>query len=259
MPVHPTAIVDAGAKVHPDADIGPFCVLGPEVEIGARTRLMSHLYVEGPTAIGEDNLFYPFTTVGVASQDLKYRGERAETRIGHRNRIRESVTIHRGTAGGGALTSIGDDNLLMAYVHVAHDVRIGSHTVLANAVTFAGHVTVADHAGIGAFTGVHQFCRIGRHCYIGGYSVITQDVMPFALTAGGGREVKIYGANRVGLERRGFSATAIETLQRFFRLLSRGGLNTTQALERAGDENLLSPEVEEVIAFIRASERGVVK
>lgn len=259
MAIHPTAIVDRGARIHPEAEIGPYCVIGPEVEIGARTRLMGHLYVEGPAFIGEDNLFFPFTTVGVASQDLKYQGERAETRIGNRNRIRESITIHRGTGAGGALTSLGDDNLLMAYVHVAHDVRIGSRTILANAVTLGGHVSVDDHAGIGAATGVHQFCRIGRHCYIGGYSVITQDVMPYALTVGTGRDLKIFGANRVGLERRGYSEGAIESLQRFFRLLSRGGLNTTQAIDRAAEEGLLSPEVEEVIAFIRSSERGIVK
>jgi UDP-N-acetylglucosamine acyltransferase len=147
----------------------------------------------------------------------------------------------------------------MAYVHVAHDVKIGDKTILANAVTLGGHVTVDSHAGIGAATGVHQFCRIGKHCYIGGYSVITQDVMPYALTVGTGRDLKVFGANRVGLERRGFSEDAIESLQRFFRLLSRGGLNTTQAIERAAEENLLSPEVEEVIAFIRSSERGIVK
>jgi UDP-N-acetylglucosamine acyltransferase len=202
MPIHPTAIVDPAARVDPSADIGPYSILGPEVEIGARTRLMAHVYVEGPTWIGEDNLFFPYSTVGVASQDLKYRGERAETRIGRRNRIREFVTIHRGTGGGGALTSIGDDNLLMAYVHVAHDVHIGSRTILGNAVTFGGHVTVGDWAGIGAFSGVHQFCRIGRHCYIGGYSVVTQDVLPYSMTVSP-REVKTFGANRTGLERRG--------------------------------------------------------
>ncbi|HBY61278.1 MAG TPA: acyl-[acyl-carrier-protein]--UDP-N-acetylglucosamine O-acyltransferase [Solibacterales bacterium] len=182
MPIHPTALVDPAARVHETAEIGPYCIIGAEVEIGARTRLMANLYIEGPTQIGEDNLFYPYSTVGVASQDLKYRGERAETRIGHRNQIREFVTIHRGTAGGGALTRIGDGNLLMAYVHVAHDAIIGDGTILANAVTLAGHVVIEDFAGIGAFSGVHQFCRVGRHCYVGGYSVITQDVMPYSMT-----------------------------------------------------------------------------
>ena len=150
MPIHPTAVVDPSARIAETAEIGPYCVIGPEVEIGARTRLMAHVYVEGPTWIGEDNIFFPYSTVGVASQDLKYKGERAETRIGNRNKIREFVTIHRGTEGGGLVTSIGDDNLLMAYVHVAHDVRIGNHTILANGVTIGGHVTVGDWAVIGA-------------------------------------------------------------------------------------------------------------
>jgi UDP-N-acetylglucosamine acyltransferase len=258
MLVHPTAIVDSGARIDDTAEVGPYCVVGAEVSIGARTRLLAHLYVEGPAWIGEDNLFYPFSTVGVASQDLKYRGERAETRIGDRNRIREFVTIHRGTEGGGLVTRIGDDNLLMAYAHVAHDAQIGSHTVLANAVTLGGHVTVGDWAVIGASTGVHQFCRIGRHAMVGGYSVVTQDVLPFATTVSE-REIKVFGANRVGLERRGFSKDAIEALQTAIRLLTRAGLNTSQAVERIRAEAQQTPEVEELLAFVATSERGVVK
>jgi UDP-N-acetylglucosamine acyltransferase len=258
LPVHPTALIDPAARVHPDADIGPYCIVGAEVEIGARTRLMAHLYLEGPTVIGEDNLFYPFSTVGVASQDLKYRGERAETRIGHRNKIREFVTIHRGTEGGGLVTEIGDDNLLMAYAHIAHDVRIGSHCILANGATLGGHVTIGDYAGIGAFTGVHQFCRVGRHCYIGGYSVITRDVLPYSLTVTE-REAKVFGANKVGLERKGIPGESVEALQKTLRILTRAGLNTTQALERIRAEVPLCPEVEELLAFIGSSERGFIK
>ncbi len=258
MPIHPTALVDPEARIADSAEIGPYSIIGPEVEIGARTRVMGHVYIEGPTWIGEDNIFFPFSTVGVASQDLKYRGERAETRIGHRNRIREFVTIHRGTEGGGRLTSIGDDNLLMAYVHVAHDVRIGDHTVLANGVTVGGHVTIGDWAVIGAFTGLHQFCRVGAHAMIGGYSVITQDVLPYSMTVSE-RAVKVYGANRTGLERRGFSSATIETLQKAFRLLTRSGLNTSQAVERIRQELLPCAEVEELLEFIAASERGVIK
>ena len=157
MPIHPTAIVDPGARIAASADIGPQCIVGAEVEIGERTRLMAHVYVEGPTSIGDDNVFFPYSSVGAAPQDLKYKGERSETRIGNRNRIREFVTIHRGTQGGGLVTSIGDDNLLMAYVHVAHDVRIGDHTILGNGVGFAGHVTVGDWAVIEPKSGVHQF------------------------------------------------------------------------------------------------------
>src|SRR5580704_15929529 len=194
MPIHPTAIVDPKARIADTADVGPYCIVGEEVEIGARTRMMANVYVEGPTWIGEDNIFFPYTTAGVASQDLKYKGEPSETRIGKRNRIREFVTIHRGTEGGGLVTRIGDDNLLMAYVHVAHDVNVGNHTVLSNCVTLGGHVLVGDWAVVGASTGVHQFCRVGRHALIGGYSVITQDVLPFSNTVTA-REAKVFGAN----------------------------------------------------------------
>jgi UDP-N-acetylglucosamine acyltransferase len=258
LPVHPTAIIDAGARVSETADIGPYCIVGAEVEIGAGTRMMANVYCEGPTWIGADNLFYPYTTVGVASQDLKYHGERTETRIGDRNKIREFVTIHRGTEGGGAVTRIGSDNLLMAYTHVAHDVAIGDHTILANGVTLAGHVSIGDWASIGAFTGVHQFCRVGRHCHIGGYSVVTQDVMPFSMTVSE-REVRVFGANRTGLERRGFSNETIETLQTAMRLLTRAGLNTSQAIARIREELSAPAELDELIAFIQSSARGVIK
>ncbi len=258
MAVHPSAIIDPAAVIAPDAEIGPFCVIGAGVEIGARTRVMASVFIEGPTSIGEDNLFYPYSTVGVAPQDLKYKGEGSETRIGNRNRIREFVTIHRGTEGGGMVTRIGDDNLLMTYVHVAHDVQVGNHTVLANAVTFAGHVEVGDWAVIGAFTGVHQFCRVGRHSMIGGYSVITQDVLPFA-TVVSPRESKVFGANATGLERRGFEAASIDALHKAFRLLTRSGLNTTQAVERIRAEVPVTAEVDEVLAFIATSERGFIK
>lgn len=258
MPVHPTAIVDPAARIHPDADIGPFCVIGPEVAIGARTRLMAHLFIEGPTFIGEDNLFYPYSTVGVASQDMKYHGERAETRIGNGNRIREFVTIHRGTEGGGALTQIGDDNLLMAYVHIAHDARLGSHCILGNATTLAGHVTIEDHAIVEAFSGVHQFCRIGRHAFVGGYSVLTQDVLPFSMTVTP-RNSKLFGANKVGLKRRGFDPEKVDALNKCFRLLSSETLNTTQAIEQIREQVPPSEEVEELIEFIRSAKRGFIK
>jgi len=258
MPIHSTAIVHPQARVAQTADIGPYCIIGEEVEIGAGTRLMANVYAEGPTWIGEENIFYPYTTVGVASQDLKYKGERTETRIGSRNRIREFVTIHRGTEGGGLVTRIGDDNLLMAYVHVAHDVQVGNNTVLSHGATLGGHVLVEDWAIVGAYTGVHQFCRIGRHAFIGGYSVVTQDVLPYS-TSVSEREIHVFGANRTGLERRGFSGERIEPLQKAFRLLSRAGLNTSQAVERIRAEVDATPELDELLAFIAASERGFVK
>jgi UDP-N-acetylglucosamine acyltransferase len=258
MPIHPTAIVDSRARIAESAEIGPYCIVGADVEIGARTRLMANIYLEGPTWIAEDNIFFPFSTVGVASQDLKYRGERAETRIGDRNRIREFVTIHRGTQGGGLLTSIGSDNLLMTYTHVAHDVHIGSHVILGNSVGLAGHVIIEDWADVSPFSGVHQFCRIGRHAFIGPYSVIKQDVLPYSLTSNR-PEVAVFGANSIGLERRGFGKDVIESLQTAFRLLSRSQLNTSQAIERIRAEISPCAEVDELIEFIRSSERGVVK
>jgi UDP-N-acetylglucosamine acyltransferase len=258
MSVHPTAIVDPDARVAESAEIGPYCIVAAHVEIGAHTRLMANNYVEGPTWIGDDNVFFPYSTVGVASQDLKYKGERAETRIGHRNRIREFVTIHRGTAGGGLVTSIGNDNLLMAYTHVAHDVRIGDHVIMANGAQLAGHVTVGDWVDISPFAGVHQFCRIGRHAFIGPYSVVVQDVMPFSTTVGE-REVRVFGANRIGMERRGIATPVIESLQTAIRLLTRSNLNTSQAIERIKAEVPACPEVDELIEFIRSSERGVIK
>jgi UDP-N-acetylglucosamine acyltransferase len=256
--IHPSSIVAPGAHIADSAEIGPFCVIGPDVEIGARTRVMANVVMEGPLEIGEDNIFYPYSTVGLAPQDLKYHGERSSTRIGNRNRIREFVTIHRGTEGGGMVTVIGDDNLLMAYVHIAHDVRIGSHTVLANAVTFAGHVLVEDWAVIGASSGVHQFCRVGRHAIIGGYSVITRDVLPFSNTVTE-REAKVFGSNSIGLKRRGFQPETVDALHKAFRLLTHSGLNTTQALERIAAEIPPLPEIDELTAFIRSGERGFIK
>lgn len=258
MPIHPTAIVDPGARISQNAAIGPYCIIGPEVEIGPGSELKAHIYVEGPTWIGSENLFYPYSSIGVAPQDLKYRGERAETRIGDRNKIREFVTIHRGTAGGGSLTSVGNDTLLSAYSHVAHDCRVGNHVILSHATTLGGHVTVEEFAVVGAGAAVHQFCRVGKHSMIGGYSVITQDVLPYSVTVYE-RETKVFGANRVGLERRGFSAESIEALQKAFRLLTRSGLNTRQAIERIQAEVPNTPELDDLMGFIATSERGFVK
>jgi UDP-N-acetylglucosamine acyltransferase len=258
MAVHPTAIVDPGAQIAATAEIGPYCIVGAEVEIGAATRLMAHVYVEGPTWIGDDNIFFPYSSVGVASQDLKYKGERAGTRIGSRNRIREFVTIHRGTQAGGLVTRIGDDNLIMAYAHVAHDCQIGNHVILVNGATLGGHVVIGDWAEVSAYSGVHQFCRVGRHAIVGGYSVVVQDVMPFSNTVSE-RPIRVFGANKIGLERRGFPKETIEALQTAMRLLTRAQLNTTQAIERIRAEVPACPEIEELLAFIGTSERGVIK
>jgi UDP-N-acetylglucosamine acyltransferase len=258
MAIHPTAIVDPGARIAESAEIGPYSIIGAQVEIGARTRLMANIYVEGPTWIGEENIFFPFSSIGVASQDLKYKGERAETHIGDRNRIREFVTIHRGTAAGGLNTAIGNDNLIMTYAHVAHDCQIGDHVILGNSVGLAGHVIIEDWVDVAPFSGVHQFCRIGRHAFIGPYSVIKQDIMPYSLTSYK-PEVSVYGANSIGLKRRGFSKESIESLQTALRLLTRSNLNTSQAIEWIRAEVPPCAEVDELLEFIRASERGVVK
>ncbi|HEX7361298.1 MAG TPA: acyl-ACP--UDP-N-acetylglucosamine O-acyltransferase [Bryobacteraceae bacterium] len=256
--IHPTAIVDPQAEISPEAEIGPYCIVRGEVNIGARTRLLAHAYLEGKLTIGEDNVFYPYCSCGVAPQDKKYKGEASETRIGSGNSIREFVTIHRGTEGGGMLTAIGDGNLLMAYVHIAHDVIVGNRTILANGVTFAGHVIVEDHANIGGLSAIHQFCRIGRYCMIGSRSVIKQDVLPYSITASD-HDTQVYGANRVGLERAGYASESIEALQNAFRILTRSGLNTSQAVCRIEEEVPATPEVANLLDFLRNSPRGFIK
>jgi UDP-N-acetylglucosamine acyltransferase len=258
MAIHSTAIIDPRAEISPEADIGPYCIIGAGVTIGARTRLMAHVCMEGKLTIGQDNIFYPYASIGLAPQDLKYRGEPSETCIGDRNKVREFVTINRGTEGGGMVTAIGNDNLLMAYVHVAHDVIIENHTILANSVTFAGHVHVGDYANIGGHSGIHQFCRIGRFAMVGSYSVVNQDVLPFSITSLS-REMNVFGANRIGLERRGLASTQIEPLQNALRILTRSGLNTTQALARIEDEVGMTDEVRELIQFIQSSKHGFIK
>ncbi len=258
MAIHPTAIIDPDADISPDAEIGPYCIVGSGVAIAARTRLLAHVYLEGKLTIGQDNIFYPYCSCGVAPQDKKYKGEPSETRIGDHNSIREFVTIHRGTEGGGMLTSIGDGNLLMAYAHIAHDVIIHNHTILANGVTFAGHVIVDDYANIGGLSAIHQFCHIGRHALVGSYSVIKQNVLPYSITAAS-HAAEVYGANRIGLERSGYSSDAIEPLQNAFRILTRAGLNTTQALARIEQEVPGTEEVKHLLEFIRSSNRGFIK
>ncbi|MDT5295101.1 MAG: UDP-N-acetylglucosamine acyltransferase, partial [Acidobacteriota bacterium] len=220
-------------------------------------RLESHVVVDGRTEVGDDTHVFPFASVGLEPQDLKYRGEPAETRIGSRNKIREFVTIHRGTEGGGMLTSIGDDCLLMAQAHVAHDCLIGNGVIMANAATLAGHVRIEDGANVGAYSGVHQFCRVGREAYVGGYSVVVKDALPFALTVG--NHARCYGLNTVGMKRRNYPTATVEALHHAFRLLLSSKLNTTQALERIRTEIADSPEVEELVRFIESSQRGVIK
>ena len=258
MSVHPAAIVDPKARLAASVCVGPYAVIGPEVEIGEETEVGTHAVIEGPTRIGCRNRIFPFCSIGLIPQDLKFRGERSEVVIGDDNRIREFVTIHRGTEGGGALTKIGNNNLLMAYVHIAHDCLLGDNLILGNGATLAGHVVIEDDAVIGAFCGIHQFCRIGRHGFIGGYTVITQDVLPYSRTVHE-REAKVYGVNVIGLRRRGFSNERIEAIQQAIRLLTQSKLNTSQALEQIRQTYDRNEDIEALMKFVESSERGVVK
>jgi len=256
--LHPTAVIHPGARVGAQVRVGPYCIIGEEVEIEDGCDLMAHIYMDGPLKVGPGNRFFPYSSIGVVPQDLKFHGERTETIIGRDNTFREFVTVHRGTEGGGSLTRVGDHNLIMAYAHIAHDCRIGDHTILANGTTLAGHVTIDDYAVIGAFSGIHQFCRVGRHSLIGGYSVITQDVLPFSKTVSE-REVHAYSINSVGLKRHGFAQERREKLSHAFRLLTASQLNTAQALEKIREELAESEDVQELVRFIESSSRGVIK
>lgn len=254
--VDPTARIAPGAELEPGVRVGPYAVVGPEVRIGAGSVLESHAVVQGRTTLGAGNVLYPFCSLGQVPQDLKYRGELARLEIGARNVFREFVTVHIGTAGGGGVTRIGSDNLFMAHAHVAHDCQVGDHTIFANGATLAGHVEVADRATIGAFSGVHQFCRVGQHAFVGGYTVATKDVLPFSKTVG--NRARIYGANTVGLTRRGFTPEAILAIRRAFRVLLQSRLNTQEALAHLEQEGPHTAEVQAMVEFIRSSQRGVI-
>jgi UDP-N-acetylglucosamine acyltransferase len=255
--IHETAIVDPAARIGNECFIGPLCTVGAEVELGDGVRLDSHIVVDGRTKIGDETHIFPFVSIGLTPQDLKYAGEPTGTEIGKRNHIREFVTIHRGTTGGGGTTRIGDDNLLMAQAHVAHDCQLGNEIIMANAATLAGHVEIADRASIGAYSGVHQFCRIGLEAFVGGYSVVVKDAMPFATIQG--NHAKCYGLNSVGMRRRGYPKETIDSLNHAFRLLLSSKLNTTQAVERIGEEIAGCKEVDLLLDFIANAKRGVVK
>ena len=256
--------IDATAIVHPQAEIGegtavgPHATIGAHVRIGANCRIGASSVVEGWTEIGEGTEIYPFASIGLIPQDLKFRGEETRLVIGRRNIFREFVTINRGTRGGGGVTQIGDRNVFMAYVHVAHDCQIGNDTIFGNTATLGGHVVVEDHANISAGSGVHQFCRVGRHAFIGGYSVVTKDALPYARTVGS-RPARIFGTNTIGLMRRGFPPDVVTKLRRSFRYLLQSKLNTSAALQRIEeDPTLQCNDVQYLLDFIRTSQRGVI-
>ena len=258
MNIHPTAIVDWSAKIPASSRVGAYSVIGAGVEMGSNCQVQSHVIIGGPTKLGSDNQIFSFAVVGGDPQDVTYNGEPTRLEIGDRNMIREYVTINRGTLKGGGVTRVGNDTLIMAYTHIGHDSRIGDHAMLINGATLAGHVTVEGWAVVGALCPVHQYVRIGAHSYIGGGTTITQDVLPYSMTSAE-RDTHAFMLNKVGLERRGFSAERIKRLRHAFRILLASKLNTSQALEKLRAEGEFSDDVDLLVRFIETSRRGVIK
>ena len=255
--IHWTAIVHPGAQIGEGTTIGPHATIGANVRLGARCKVGASAVVDGWTEIGDETAIFPFASIGLIPQDLKFHGEQTRLVIGRQNVFREFVTIHRGTGGGGGMTVIGDRNLFMAYVHVAHDCRIGNDTIFGNTATLGGHVAVEDSATVSAGSGVHPFCRVGRYAFIGGYSVVTKDALPFARSVG--NRARIYDLNTIGLVRRGFASEIVRKLRRSFRYLLQSKLNTTSAMQQIErDRSLACPEVQYLLEFIRTSRRGVI-
>lgn len=255
--IHPSAIVEDGAVIGAGVHIGPFCYIGSHVEIGAGSVLKSHVVVNGITKIGRDNQIYQFATLGEVNQDLKYAGEATRVEIGDRNRIRESVTVHRGTAQGGGLTRIGSDNLLMVNTHVAHDCVIGDRCILANNATLGGHVSIDDYAIIGGMTAVHQFCVIGAHVMVGGCSGVAQDVPPYVIAQG--NHATPYGLNLEGLKRRGFDKSALQAIRNAYKILYRSGKTLEGAEPEIEALAQQQPAVQLFVDFFARSTRGIIR
>jgi UDP-N-acetylglucosamine acyltransferase len=258
MKAHPTAIIHPAARLACSVTVGPYTVIGEGVELGDDCEVMSHVVLGGPSKIGQGNRIFPWASIGLEPQDMKYQGEPTRLEVGDGNVFREFVTVHRGTTGGGGVTCIGNHNLLMAYVHVAHDCRLGDNVIMANGASLAGHVEIQDHAMVGAFCGIHQFCRIGAYSFLGSYTVVNKDVLPYSKTSAP-RPMEMLGANRLGLERRGLTEEDVDELQKAFRLLSRSKLNTSQAVEAIEARGFRSQHVRALVEFIKSSERGVAK
>jgi UDP-N-acetylglucosamine acyltransferase len=256
MTIHPTAVVSEKAHIPEDVEIGPYCVIGDDVELGGGNILRNHVTLIGPTRIGRENLFHPYAVIGNKSQDLKYEGEPTFCRIGDRNEFREFVTVNRGT-GKNEETSIGNDNLFLTYSHVAHNCEVGDHTIFSNNATLAGHVMVEDYAIISGFAAAHQFCRIGRHSMVGGCTKIVQDVPPYFIADGNPAAVR--SVNHIGLQRRGFPEETISTLRKALRILYDKEVNTSQALEKLEAELNGAEEVHHIIEFVRNSQRGIIR
>jgi UDP-N-acetylglucosamine acyltransferase len=258
MNIHPTATVDPSAKIPASSQVGAYSIIGAAVEMGENCLVQSHVVILGPTKLGCDNQIFSFAVVGGDPQDITYKGEPTGLEIGDRNMIREYVTINRGTLKGGGVTRLGNDTLIMAYTHIGHDSVIGDHVMLINGATLAGHVTVEEWAVVGALCPVHQFVRIGAHSYIGGGTTVTQDVLPYSMTSAE-RDTHAFMLNKVGLQRRGFSQERIAKLHHAFKVLLASKLNTSQALAKLRSEDELGEDVELLVRFIEASQRGVIK
>jgi UDP-N-acetylglucosamine acyltransferase len=253
--IHPTAVIDSSAEIGEGVEIGPYAVVGPGVRIGARTIVHNHVTIAGPTTIGEGNTFFPYSSIGQRTQDLKYAGEPTYLEIGDHNSFREFCTVNRGTVPD-SKTVIGHHGNFLAYSHIAHDCTVGDHVIFSNNGTLAGHVVVEDHAVIGGLSGVHQFCRIGQHAIIGGCTKIVQDVPPFMIADGMPAEVR--GVNQVGLERRGFDAEVIRTLREAYKLIYRQNLNTKQAVAAIREQLPQNAQIAALVDFIESSKRGIV-
>lgn len=258
MDIHPTAIVHPNAELADDVTIGPYSVVGEHVKIGQGTRLVSHVYIEGWTEIGDRCQIYPYASLGTPPQHLQYRGEPTRVVIGHDNILREYVTVNRATVFGGGATTIGNHNFLMAYVHVAHDCHLGSHLIMANAASLAGHITIGDHAIVGGLVGIHQYVRVGAYAMIGGCSAVGRDVPPFMRAAGGYR-AQLYGLNAVGLKRHGFSSERISALKAAYDLLFRSGHRMAEAIKLARDAFQDNADVSAVLTFMEGTKRGVCR
>ncbi|GMR23120.1 MAG: acyl-ACP--UDP-N-acetylglucosamine O-acyltransferase [Acidobacteriota bacterium] len=252
---HPTAVIHEGAQLEEGVRIGPYCVVGEHVQLGRGTVIEASAVIDGYTRIGEGCRIFPFSSIGLEPQDLKFKGEVSTLEIGNDNVFREFVTVHRGTALGGSRTAVGNGNLFMAYTHIAHDCVIGNSTIFGNGATLGGHVSVDDHATVSAFSGVHQFCRVGKYAFVGGYTVVTKDVLPFSKTVG--NRARLYGVNSIGLERRDFPRDRIEKIRWAFRVLRQSNLNVSQALDKL-QESQDDEDVRTLIDFVKSSERGVI-
>ncbi len=255
--IHSSAIIHPAAEIAEDVSIGPFSIIGEGVKLGAGTVVGAHVVIDRWTEIGVDNQIFQFASVGAAPQDVKYQGEQTYLKIGDRNRIREFVTLNRGTPGGGGITTIGDDNLFMSYSHVAHDCLVRDQVILANGATLAGHVEVENYAILGGLSAVHQFCRIGSHTMISGGAMVTQDILPY--TVAQGDRAKMMGLNLVGLKRRGFSKETIRGIKHAYRLLFRAGLRMEEALRQIENDLDPTPELRHFIQFIKDSQRGIAR